>query len=119
MFGSKAREIKKLKQQNADLAKTTEQSLQSLEAERLKNSALVLEVIDSKKALKEATNKLREQTEADIYFDCAKIMKKLKAGEKKEQVAGDFSAIKQRHASLQAMQTVCRPLTAYGSLLGF
>lgn len=62
------------------------------------------EIYKYKKELEEIKSKVREQTEADLFFSCAKIQKKLLEGESKENLSQEIIQRNNYYASLQNMQ---------------
>jgi hypothetical protein len=64
-----------------------------LEAEKIftRNKELDLEISNLRHEIIETKSKIREQTEADLFFVSAKIQKKLLEGEKKENLQPEIS----------------------------
>ena len=101
MFGIKAlkEEVKSLNQKIENYEHDTRDKN---ELQRKAND-LGTDNIKLKEENHQLKTKIREQNEADIFFSCEKIQKKLLEGEPKESVSQDYAAIQRAYAQQQSV----------------
>jgi len=66
------------------------------------NAELKIENVDLTASLARAEAHIRKQTEADLYFECAEIMKELLGGGKQERLQREIEDRDRLYAQLQA-----------------
>lgn len=100
-----------------------EEGLETLESELKYQKSLVEksekrsgELQEEVRRLHGIEEKIREQTEADIYFMCAKTMRELESGKKKEDIKEHLCRIEQLNV-LRSQQSIYASQGQFGSPL--
>lgn len=99
----KVRKLKeRLKDCTDDWKMVVDDTKRKLESE---NTKLQSQIFRLSSSLEEAKAKIHKQTEADVYFECAKIMRELKNGKKVDEIAKEINHRDLLYAEMQRGNT--------------